>query len=32
VVAVTPSAFGNAEVHGNGRVRRVSIYGVGPTC
>jgi putative ABC transport system permease protein len=29
VVAVTPSAFGNAEVHGNGRVRRVSIYGVG---
>jgi putative ABC transport system permease protein len=30
VVAVTPSAWGNAEVHGNGRVRRVSIYGVGP--
>ncbi len=29
VVAVTPSAFGNAEVNGNGRVRRVSIYGVG---
>lgn len=30
VVAVTPSVFGNAEVHGNGRVRRVSVYGVGP--
>jgi putative ABC transport system permease protein len=30
VVAVTPSAFGNAEVNGNGRVRRVSVYGVGP--
>ncbi|BAO29956.1 ABC transporter permease [Sulfuritalea hydrogenivorans] len=29
VVAVTPSVFGNAEVHGNGRVRRVSVYGVG---
>lgn len=30
VVAVTPSVFGNAEVSGNGRVRRVSVYGVGP--
>ncbi|MDK9703566.1 MAG: ABC transporter permease [Sulfuritalea sp.] len=30
VVAVTPSVFGNAEVAGNGRVRRVSVYGVGP--
>ncbi len=30
VVAVTPSAFGNAEVQGNGRVRRVTVYGVGP--
>ena len=30
VVAMTPSAFGNAEVHANGRVRRVSVYGVGP--
>lgn len=30
VVAVTPSAFGNAEVNGNGRLRRVSVYGVGP--
>ena len=30
VVAVTPSAWGNAEVNGNGRVRRVSVYGVGP--
>jgi putative ABC transport system permease protein len=30
VVAVTPSVFGNAEVHGNGRVRRVSVYGVSP--
>lgn len=29
VVAVTPSAFGNAEVQGNGRVRRVTVYGVG---
>ncbi|MCX7162070.1 MAG: ABC transporter permease [Rhodocyclales bacterium] len=29
VVAVTPSVFGNAEVNGNGRVRRVSVYGVG---
>ncbi|PKO83860.1 MAG: peptide ABC transporter permease [Betaproteobacteria bacterium HGW-Betaproteobacteria-11] len=30
VVAVTPSVFGNAEVNGNGRLRRVSVYGVGP--
>lgn len=30
VVAVTPNAFGNAEVDGNGRLRRVSVYGVGP--
>ena len=30
VIAVTPSAWGNAEVGGNGRLRRVSIYGVGP--
>jgi putative ABC transport system permease protein len=30
VVAVTPSVWGNAEVNGNGRVRRVSVYGVGP--
>jgi len=29
VVAVTPSVVGNAEVSGNGRVRRVSVYGVG---
>ena len=29
VVAMTPSAFGNAEVNANGRVRRVSVYGVG---
>jgi putative ABC transport system permease protein len=32
VVAVTPSVWGNAEVNGNGRVRRVSVYGVGPAC
>jgi putative ABC transport system permease protein len=30
VVAMTPSVFGNAEVNANGRLRRVSIYGVGP--
>ena len=30
VAAVTPSLFGNAEVDGNGRSRRVSVYGVGP--
>jgi len=27
---VSPSVFGNAEVGGNGRLRRVSVYGVGP--
>ena len=30
VVAVTPSVIGNAEVNANGRLRRVSVYGVGP--
>ncbi|TSA00090.1 MAG: FtsX-like permease family protein [Rhodocyclaceae bacterium] len=30
VVAMTPSVFGNAEVSANGRLRRVSVYGVGP--
>jgi putative ABC transport system permease protein len=30
VVAGTPSVFGNAEVGGNGRLRRVLVYGVGP--
>lgn len=30
VVAVTPSLWGNAEIDGNGRVRRTSVYGVGP--
>lgn len=30
VVAVTPIVFGNAEVNANGRLRRVSVYGVGP--
>ncbi|OHC69715.1 MAG: peptide ABC transporter permease [Rhodocyclales bacterium GWA2_65_20] len=30
VVAVSPSVFGNAEVNANGRLRRVSVYGVGP--
>ncbi len=30
VVAVTPSVWGNAEVNANGRLRRVSVYGVGP--
>ena len=30
VVAVTPSLWGNAEVGGNGRLRRTSVYGVGP--
>ncbi len=29
VTGVTPVVFGNSEVHGNGRVRRTSIYGVG---
>ncbi len=30
VVAVTPSTWGNAEVGGNGRLRRTTVYGVGP--
>ncbi|HRE18672.1 MAG TPA: ABC transporter permease, partial [Rhodocyclaceae bacterium] len=30
VVAVTPSLWGNAEVGGNGRLRRTTVYGVGP--
>ena len=30
VVAVTPSVNGNAEVAGNGRTRRVVVFGVGP--
>ena len=30
VVAVTPSVWGNAEVSGNGRLRRTTFYGVGP--
>ena len=30
VVAVTPSVWGNAEVSGNGRLRRTTVYGVGP--
>ncbi|MDE2441750.1 MAG: ABC transporter permease, partial [Betaproteobacteria bacterium] len=30
VVAVTPSIWGNAEVGANGRLRRTSVYGVGP--
>ena len=30
VIAVTPSVWGNAEINGNGRLRRVSVYGVGP--
>ncbi|MCF8149110.1 MAG: ABC transporter permease [Burkholderiaceae bacterium] len=30
VIAVTPSVWGNAEVNANGRLRRVSVYGVGP--
>ncbi len=30
VVAVTPSVFGNAEVNADGRLRRVTVYGVGP--
>ncbi len=29
VIAVTPSVWGNAEVNANGRLRRVSVYGVG---
>jgi putative ABC transport system permease protein len=30
VVAMTPSVYGNAEVNANGRLRRVTVYGVGP--
>lgn len=30
VVAVTPSVFGNAEASAGGRLRRVTVYGVGP--
>lgn len=30
VIAVTPSVFGNAEASAGGRVRRVTVYGVGP--
>ncbi len=30
VVAVTPSVFGNAEASTAGRLRRVTVYGVGP--
>lgn len=30
VVAVTPSVFGNAEASAAGRLRRVTVYGVGP--
>lgn len=30
VVGMTPSIWGNAEVGANGRLRRTSIYGVGP--
>ena len=30
VTAVTPVVWGNAEVEGNGRVRRSAVYGVGP--
>lgn len=30
VIAVTPGVNGNAEVGANGRVRRVSVFGVGP--
>ncbi|THF57701.1 ABC transporter permease [Pseudothauera rhizosphaerae] len=29
VTGVTPVVFGNTEVHGNNRVRRTSVYGVG---
>ena len=28
VVAVTPNVWGNAEVEGNGRMRRTMVYGV----
>ncbi|MBT0962077.1 ABC transporter permease [Denitromonas iodatirespirans] len=30
VTAVTPVVWGNSEIEGNGRVRRTSVYGVGP--
>ena len=30
VVAVTPMSAGNAEIEGNGRLRRTAVYGVGP--
>ncbi len=30
VIAVTPGVNGNAEVAGNGRTRRVSVFGAGP--
>lgn len=30
VIAVTPSVFGNAEAGAGGRLRRVTVYGVGP--
>jgi len=30
IQAVTPWLWGNSEVSGNGRVRRTSLYGVGP--
>ncbi len=30
VLAVTPWLWGNSEVSGNGRVRRTTLYGVGP--
>ncbi|QID18969.1 FtsX-like permease family protein [Nitrogeniibacter mangrovi] len=30
VTAVTPAVWGNAEVEGHGRVRRSTVYGVGP--
>ncbi|HLO63986.1 MAG TPA: ABC transporter permease [Azonexus sp.] len=30
VVSATPSTWGNAEVGANGRLRRTSVYGVGP--
>lgn len=30
VIGITPSLWGNAEVGGNGRLRRTTVYGVGP--
>lgn len=30
VTAVTPVVWGNSEVNGNGRLRRTTVYGVGP--